>query len=504
MNREKLTALNEKANIAYVFPKQRIFLQSQSKRKTLIAGRAFGKTYILLLCIGYVAKLLPRAKFFLSGLTFKQILDIVLADANDAWTRLGWFEYNEKINPFGNFVLFREPPANWPRPYKPPKSWDRCITFNSGFCLQLLSFERPDSNRGHNFDGGFIDESALFKEDWVVKILMATLYRANSWRFRDHFLHNAFYDFTSNPWSVAGQWVYKTEDLMKANPQHYLFLEGTAYDNPTLHPQYVKNLEESLPPLVFRVEVLNERLAKLPNSYYPSFDYEKHCPYQTFDYDKNEDGIWVPTSSDYDPTKAIEVSFDFNASICSATISQDYKRTLKISNNFFSKVADENLTLVETLCRRITQHYSGHTRREVFFYGDAYGGSKSAGAKQTFFTQAEQMFRNAGWKVVLRVIKFNPAHEVKFALIDKILAESDTRYPAVRINQNTCKALIISIQNSPILPNFIKDKSSERTSIQQEYATHLSDCLDYLLYAKYVNPNSTPRSAGGMRWVGGS
>lgn len=189
---------------------------------TLIAGRAFGKTYILLLCIGYVAKLLPRAKFFLSGLTFKQILDIVLADANDAWTRLGWFEYNEKINPFGNFVLFREPPANWPRPYKPPKSWDRCITFNSGFCLQLLSFERPDSNRGHNFDGGFIDESALFKEDWVVKILMATLYRANSWRFRGHFLHNAFYDFTSNPWSVAGQWVYKTEDLMKANPQHYL------------------------------------------------------------------------------------------------------------------------------------------------------------------------------------------------------------------------------------------------------------------------------------------
>ena len=497
-------ALNAKANIAYLFPKQRIFIESHAKRKTLLAGRAFGKTYILLVSIGYAAKLLPRAKFFLAGLTFKQILDIVLADANDAWAKLGWFEFDEKVNAFGNYVLFREPPASWPRPYKAPKSWDRSIAFDSGFCLQLLSFEKPDANRGHNFDGGFIDESALFKEDWVAKILMATLYRANSWRFKDHFFHNAFYDFTSNPWAVQGQWVFKTEELMRSNPAQYLFLEGTAYDNPTLHPSYVKNLEDALPPLVFRVEVLNERLTKLPNSYYPSFDFDKHCPYLTYDYSQNEDGLWMPLSSDYAANKPLEISFDFNSYICSAIVAQEERKNLRINNCFYVKQSGENLTLVQTLAKRIVKYFEGHQKKEVLIYGDAYGSSKSPGATETFFTQTEQEFRTAGWRVVSRVIKFNPEHQVKYALVDKILAESDARYPAIRVNQNTCKALIISIQNSPILPNFKKDKSSESTSMQQEYATHLSDCLDYLLYVKYSKSNANSRSISTIRWVGTS
>lgn len=83
-------------------------------------------------------------------------------------------------------------------------------------------------------------------------------------------------------------------------------------------------------------------------------------------------------------------------------------------------------------------------------------------------------------------MKTNPEHVDKFNLIDKVLLETDDRFPRVRINQNTCKALIISIQNSPIKEGFAKDKRSEKsTSIAQEYATHLSDCFDYILYYKY-------------------
>lgn len=40
--------------------------------------------------------------------------------------------------------------------------------------------------------------------------------------------------------------------------------------------------------------------------------------------------------------------------------------------------------------------------------------------------------------------------------------------PRLRMNQNTCKALIFSMQNSPIGPELKKDKSSEGTSLQQE------------------------------------
>lgn len=501
----RLRQLTQKANIVFTSTKQKIFLQSKARRKTLVAGRAFGKTYTLLVCVGYVAKILARAKFFLAGRTFKQILDIILTDSSDAWSKMGWYEYNEKLNPYGNYVLFKEPPADWTRPYKAPKSYERCITFDSGFCLQLLSFERPDVNRGHNFDGGLIDESALFKSEWVSKILMATLYRANTWRFKDHHLHNAMYDFTSNPWTQAGQWVFNTEELMKKDPEKYLFLEGTAYDNPTLHPDYIKNLEETTEPLVFRVEALNERLKKLPNCYYPAFDEEKHCLYDTFSYNQNQDGLWLPSFSDYSLDKALEISLDFNNYICSSIICQEGPRIFRILNNIYVKQAREERTLAETLALAILEHYADHVKKEVIIYGDASAASKSAGSKTTFFNQVQAVFRAAGWRVVLRVLKQNPEHIDRFSLIDRLLTEGTANLPRLRINANTCKALIISIQNSPITDDMKKDKSSESatSSIQQEYSTHLSDCLDYILYYKYssLNLTQTTSKIQSMHWL---
>ncbi|WP_138478382.1 hypothetical protein [Dyadobacter bucti] len=86
--------------------------------------------------------------------------------------------------------------------------------------------------------------------------------------------------------------------------------------------------------------------------------------------------------------------------------------------------------------------------------------------------------RAAGWVVILRVLKTNREHKDRFGLIDSILAEGGTRLPRVRFNQNTCKALIISMQSSPVIGDMKNDKSSEGSaSVQQENSTRLSDCL---------------------------
>lgn len=494
--------INQKANLVYVFPKQKIFLASQAQRKTLLAGRAFGKTFLLLVCVAYFARLLPRAKFFLAGLTFAQLLNIVLVDMADAFKGLGWQEYDPKTG-LGHYVLFKAPPDHWPKPYKSPKTWDRCVTWITGFCLQLLSFERADANRGGNYDGGLVDESALFKQEWTNTILMPMLYRANTHRFAGNWMHNSLYDFTSNPWHEDGKWVFLTEELMKKDPNKYFFIEGNCDDNPLLHRDYKQNQEAILSPLQFRIEVLNERIAKLPNCYYPAFDFQVHCTANTFSYDQNDSGVWVPTFSDYNPTKPIEVSFDFNADICSAIIGQEGPKEYRLINSLYSKVAEQNRTLVETLATKIVKTYANHEKKELFMFGDAYGSSKSAGATTTFYDQVKDIFQRAGWKVYSRLIEFNPDHVDKYNLIDKILLETDDRYPKLRINQNTCKSLIISVQNSPILPDFKKDKSSERTATNQEYATHLSDCLDYLLYAKYSNAKKKSSSMKEIRFLGG-
>jgi len=60
--------------------------------------------------------------------------------------------------------------------------------------------------------------------------------------------------------------------------------------------------------------------------------------------------------------------------------------------------------------------------------------------------------------------------------------------PIVRINENQCPNLIISMENAPLTSDdaFKKDKSSERSStIPQEHATHFSDTLDYCLFWQF-------------------
>lgn len=290
---------------------------------------------------------------------------------------------------------------------------------------------------------------------------------------------------------------------MKKDPAKYLFVEGTAHDNPTLHEDYVKNLEEGTEPLVFRIEVLNERLAKLPNCYYPSFQIEKHCTSNVFTYDQNADGLWLPTFSDYDPNKAIEVSMDFNNYICTSIVCQEVPNKLKVLNVVYAKQSRPGKTLAETLALSIIDAYPDQVKKDIIIYGDASANSKSAGSNTTFFAQVFAELRAAGWKVIARVLKTNPEHKDRFALIDRILAEGSTNLPRLRINQNTCKALIISMQNSPIGSNMKKDKSSEGTSLQQEYATHLSDCLDYILYYKYSSSKAKSSGSGEIRWIGG-
>lgn len=57
--------------------------------------------------------------------------------------------------------------------------------------------------------------------------------------------------------------------------------------------------------------------------------------------------------------------------------------------------------------------------------------------------------------------------------------------PKVRFNLRNAKVAMMSMQQTPILDNFEKDKKSERRSIPQELATHLSDTVDYYLCTKY-------------------
>lgn len=469
----------------YANPKQIEFLQAKQKRKGIVGGRGSGKSS----CLGFESQTqynyLPRAKGFIAGLTYNQILTKTLPSAMDAWAMVGVKEY-DKHKKRGHFVVNKTPPLGWIKPYQAPRNFENAITFINGFTLELLSLDRPDTARGGNYDFGHVDESALVKKEIIGKVLLPMI-RANKYVF-DSPYHWSFCHYTSAAWLPTGQWIYDYEEMQKEKPDRYKYVEATAYDNiEVLTQEYIDDLEAELDPLEFQVEVLNKRIKKLPNCFYPSFDESKHCKADTFDYQyDDEHGLWLSTASDRNTNKPLELTWDFNAAITSLHVCQEHgAMELRFLDTLYLKQAKTNL--VDDLCDKFIAEYASHACKVITIYGDRNGNSKSAGSNKTFYEQIDDKLTAAGWKVTLKIMNAYPDHMLKHRVINAILAENNTRLPHIRINQTKCKYLIISIQNSPIKPDWTKDKRGESLVIQQERTTHLSDAFDYIIFQKYAH-----------------
>jgi hypothetical protein len=477
------TSNNAPAKRVYVNAKQLSFLQSQAKRRGYVGGRASGKSTVLghtsRMCINY----LPKAKFFLAGLTYNHLLTTTVPAIIDAMTMHGFKEYDPKTR-MGHYVLQKRPPSDWPQPYSPVRTYENTISFINGFALQLLSMDMPDRNRGGSYDGGFMDESALIKKDVVDKILMPSI-RGNIYRF-NHYLHGLFGHFTSVPWLANGQWVFDYENLSKQEPDKYFYLESTAYDNiDVLGEEYIKDLRDTLAPIVFDVEVMNKRLTKLPNGYYPAFDADKHTVFKTFDYQYDEEtGIYLTSDSFYRKDKAIDISFDFNGKIVSALIGQEAGNEYHLIDELFIKTSTYNL--IDNLIDNFCNTYASHTHKVLNIYGDSSGNVKMANSNLSYYEQIINRFKSKGWiNIVNHVGLSNDEHKIRHFIINSILTEENKTMPKIKFSLNKCKFTIISIQNAPILSDFKKDKRSETTYVEQERATHLSDCFDYIVLRKF-------------------
>jgi len=243
-------------------------------------------------------------------------------------------------------------------------------------------------------------------------------------------------------------------------------------------------LRNGMTPLEWDVEVMNKRLTKLPNSFYPAFNEEKHGVWKTYSYQHDEaTGLTLPSDNDRDPTRLLELSFDFNAAFTSLIVCQEHGNEFRCVDALWVKQSETSV--LDALIDKFCDEYEGHRKKELLLYGDRNGNNKQANSSLTYYQQIQQKLQQRGWASTLMVQGLDPNHLLKHNAINELLAETNPRLPVIRINRNKCKFLIISIQRSPIKPDWTKDKKSESSSIDQERATHLSDCFDNIVYRKY-------------------
>ena len=465
-------------------------------RATFNGGRGSGKTNTLMRLLAEVAFALPRSKVGLASMTYRHVQDVVLSQSRKVFEEYGLYEYDAKIRPWGHYTLNRRPPEAWWNPYEGINTYENCICFKNGCTIVFLSADRPDTARGLNLDVLLMDESFKLKEDFYNTVLRKTV-RANKYLYADprphrkgmnHPLHWLIADFTSAAWTPEQQWIYRTEELMKKDPQRYYFQEATAYDNlDNLPGNFIETERESCADeLTFEVEILNRRVVRLSNAYYAALSTNRHTYNQMYDYQfDDQKRLYVHKRVDYDPGKPLEISCDFNARFTCMLVAQEYPNELRFIDNLFVKRADT--TLVEELGKQFCTKYTAHKRKVVYLYGDSSGKKGDPGRTTTHYQQLIKILRDNGWSIKDCVQNSYPPYKIRYRVVNTILAESKPSIPRIRINELECKSLIISLQHAPIISdNFEKDKRSElNEKLDQQYATHLSDAFDYIVFKKF-------------------
>jgi hypothetical protein len=464
-------------------------------------ARGSGKTNVLLRLIAESSFELPQALCGLAARTYKQVQDIVLSQSKQVWEEYGLIEYNTIFKGFGHYVVNTRPPAHWPKPHNAPRTYDNTVTFCNGYTIIMISADRPETQRGLNLDQLFIDESATISRNFM-KVIRPSV-RANKFKYSDarpdrqgynNPLHWLVCDFTSAPWFAEGHWVYDTEDRMKADPSRYFYLESTALDNLQFLPgNYIDEQREAMDELEFLVEIMNKRVRASEGGFYSAFNYTNHT-YSKIKYTWNSTyNRYDDAVSDYDPNKPIEISFDFNSRFTSMVVAQDHGTELRFIDSFYVKTS--TTTLIDALMSQFHAKYSNHKKKRVLIYGDSGGKKIDPNQKQSIYSDIKDTFK--GWVIEDKVRNFNTRQKFKYKIVNTLLSEQREDLPHIRLNAETCKPLIISIEFALIDGDYDKDKARERQkNFPQEHATHFSDAFDYMLIEKYsrkIETKSTRR-----------
>lgn len=293
---------------------------------------------------------------------------------------------------------------------------------------------------------------------------------------------------------------------------------SNAFDNlKMLGMSYIANSQKVMPNLIFLVEIMNMYIDKVTDCFY-SIDDSKQVYYTALDSQRllelaNNNGFdfsKMDSNSckydrDCDPTKPIDICFDWGSSISLMIVSQERNwdfvancATKQICetqiNEFFVKPDTSSNMMILDLVGKFTAYYAAHPSKVVYYYRDKYGDHKNPAVQnnKTYNELAIEELRKAGWTVLE---KSHPGQEIpysdRFNLWAVILSETNPQMPLWRINGDKCKYTLISMNNAKVKTvdeKTTKDKRSERpdSGVLPEEATHFSDAVDKHMATKYL------------------
>lgn len=467
--------------------------------KTIILewARGTGKSTILGWFLKEAVKQMPRATGILVGETYTQILSRTLPSTKEGLEMFGLYEdIDYVVGKCGKSL-------GYDMPFQAPsKSWDNVIHFSNGFIMIMVSNDMPNAGRGINSSFVMGDEATLLDQERLYNNVQTTNRSTCGGIYADKPLCNAEVYASSVAMTKKGQWFTDLEKVAINKPWEVLFIKANALQNKhNLSADWFDKMRQKAPSQMhFDAEIMNIRPKKVTNGFYPQLSSKDHYYKYSYDVDyvmslganaKKKD-FNCRQDTDLVLGKPLIVSIDWG-NIITMTVSQDQGEEYRVLKTFYV----ESPQIIDDLIYQEFAPYYEYKKQYnnvIEFYFDRNGNNKTPNSRVTFAEQAINCFKDKGWKATAKVRRGseNPPHNDKFIVLNYILKNGGTGgLPAIKINENNCNDLIISLENAPAKPgnkpNTIeKDKRSERLkSVMQQHATHFSDTFDIPLYWKY-------------------
>lgn len=472
------------------------------KKINLEYGRGTGKSTILAWFIIQCVRQMPRSTGILVGCTYVQILSRTLPSTKEGLEMFGLYENIDYVIGKSGVSMGFE------LPFQSPSSWKNVIHFRNGTIMIMVPLDMENAGRGVNSYWVIGDEAGLLDKHRLF-INVQTTNRAKKSFFKKATLLNAEIFASSTPLTKKGKWFVEMEDIARKNPNEYAFLKANAYSNASnLSKDWFDRMKNESPSdLYYNAEILNIRPPGVLDGFYARLNPDIHYYNNSYNMEylksigENYSRKHYNCKQDIDlvRTARLQLNLDFGKRINSITVSQYIKsmNMVRFLKEFFCKQPKDMLDLLP----EFVEYYEYHENKVVELYHDTSGFHKEKDAKETLAEKVSKYLRLQGWRVINKTPHTNnPAHLAKFLVINELLSERDVRLPKIRINEDNCANLCISLENAEteIKKNseFGKDKSSETSeTTPQEHATHLSDTFDYNLFWQFSdlvkNPDRT-------------
>lgn len=522
----------------------------------VVAGRGVGKsTSIIAPRAIRCAFSMHKSHGLYVAQSFMQLKTKTLPPVIEGWRKLGYVRDRD-------YVIGKRGPAHWKTPYfMPVDDLKNFVHFRNGSGASLISMQKEGSANGMSSDYVIGDEVKFWDRERFSHEIIPTMRGSSSGPSRVLWENNALWKSllmcTDMPQGRSSDWIFEYEKLMdrgqvqlieyvyekqqkkvmayyQSDSESYkkrlndeikalevelndlrkdcvFYMEASALDNlEVLGKSYLKSMKRELSPLTFETSVLNKRIRRAENGFYPDFDPDIHGR----DY-SNDDYI---DELGYDFDKLLLVSTD-----CRADSGLVKKLPLEVGldngGDFNCVVTGQNLgtevrinsghhvhepQLVRDLAHKWCDYYEPHKpyNRDVIYYFDHTAYPKYGTTVETYKKQWIDTLSSRGWNVIEVNIGFTPDYEVRHALHSDVCSNARADLPSLSYNINRCESLEISICNAGVkigAKGLQKDKDTEKQKkkVKPQHSTHYSDAYDTFLYGtikkrKTVNNNTLP------------